>query len=87
MAPAIAPDELVVVDVDLSLEPECESRYHEEQPQFHGGPATHVLRTPCSAATLVCAPFVNAVVLFGGTRCSSCKTIHFYPQDVGFIPL
>lgn len=32
-------EEEVVVDVDLTLEPRCESRHHDTEPDFHDGPA------------------------------------------------
>lgn len=77
----------LAVDVDLDLEPQCESRWHDAKvddravPQSHGGPATHFQVTTCGHANgLRCAPFVDAISLAGAGYCVSCgvtRTVRF----------
>ena len=86
MGLATVPEEMVVVDVDLSLEPRCESIFHDDGPHPHGGSATHMMRSPCHHNDgLRCAPIVRAISRNGG-YCDTCDVRHA-PEEYVFIPV
>lgn len=86
MGLATVPEEMVVVDVDLNLEPACEGTQHDATALFHGGPATHFMRSPCHHSDgLRCAPIVVRLSTAGG-HCGYCFE-HHRPEEYVFIPL
>lgn len=51
----------------------CEADNHQDEHIFHGGPATHLMRTPCGHGNgLRCSVFVESVRRLGG-RCPICN--------------
>lgn len=62
----------IVLDVDLDIEPACESVHHEEDPD-HTGPGRFWMRTPCGHYDGIrCAGFVVAVREIGLLYCDEC---------------
>jgi hypothetical protein len=67
-------DELVeiVLDVDLNIEPACESVHHDPDPD-HTGPGRFWMRTPCGHYDGIrCPGFVMAVQALGWLHCDAC---------------
>ncbi len=76
----------IILDVDLDKEPECESPHHMEEPLFHGGPVTHVVRGPCPHVQgLRCAGWVNWARNHG-CRCTVCRA-DVHPEQITFIQI
>jgi hypothetical protein len=80
---------LEMVDVDLNLEPQCESPGHSDDSfwlHIHSdGPATHVMRSVCGIGDgLRCARYVVWVGEFGA-RCPEHG--HEGPEQFRFIEL
>jgi hypothetical protein len=74
----------IVLDVDLDKEPECESPSHEIEFWWHGGPATHIVRGPCSHVWgLRCAAYVSAVRQLG-LHCQDCGA-DYEADEIRFI--
>jgi hypothetical protein len=63
------------VDVDLDLEPQCESPAHEDG-RAHGGPAEFWTAAPCGSRKLTCRPIVEALLRGGFIWCTTCGAAH-----------